>query len=300
MTLSEGNLNKQEERTFDMRVAVVLGVKDDGKYLQEYVTHYISIGVDKIIMFDNNEPDGEQPLDFLKGLEQHIILIDKRGNRSKSRQWGYYSEALIKFKHQFDWMMFFDDDEFLFLNKHKSIKSWLSMPVFKDVDVIHVNWKMMSDSNQLYYEDKPVTERFPIPTPDVQMFFPHNKWKVNNHVKSIVRCTNKPIFFSHPHICYTTIQELIAVNSSGRRVDPNSPFCDTDYTYAELRHYQFKSTEEFCQRRVGTERQTNNQRFDGSYSNPSWEIEYYFRYNQRTPEKEEVIAKYCKDNCIKI
>ena len=278
-----------------MKVAVVLGINNDSQYLREYVQHYLSIGVDTLIMFDNNDTDGDDPRPVLEEFKHNIILIDKRGDKSRNRQWSYYTEALIKYKREDDWMCFFDNDEFLFLNKHKSIKHWLSMPFFKDVDCIHVNWKMYGDNGWLYPAPELSTfEQFKHPCPlDLKAVYP---FPHNNHVKTIVHCTQKPIYFSHPHICYTTNGSLIAVNASGKRCDSNSPFCPYDFEYAELRHYQLRSTLEFCQKRLGR----GPMRFDGSIVNAKQEIEWYFMYNKRTPEKEELIKKYCKENNIRL
>ena len=278
-----------------MKVAVVVGIKQDYQYLEEYVNHYLSIGVDKIIMFDNNDACDEKPVYILDKYKDNIIYIDKRGDQSPSRQWTYYSEALCVYKRYFDWMCFFDNDEFLFLNKHKTIKQWLSMPFFKDVDCIHVNWKMYGDNGRLHPDFNMSTfEQFTNPCPlDHESVYPFPQ---NNHIKSIVHCTDKPIYFKHPHVCFSPFEELVAVNASGKRCDPNSPFCPYDYEYAELRHYQLRSTEEFCRKRLGRGRQ----RFDGSIVIPKQEIEWYFMYNEWTPEKQKLIEEYCKENDIKI
>ena len=283
-----------------MKVALVVAIKCDNIYLDEYISHYINLGFNKIIIVDNNEIDGEDPLPIISKYPNHTIYENRRGDHTPTRQWGYYNQMLIKYRSQFDFMCFFDDDEYLFLNNGlTSVNQWLSMPCFQTADVVAVNWKMYSDNNLVRYDPRPVTERFTELAFNRRM--DNSIFLTNDHIKTIVNCKSSHIlFFNHPHFAYAKYFEpFIAKNSRGLTIKSSFPFSHNDTTYAELRHYQFKSTEEFCQRRISTQRQTNNQRFDGSISSPDWEIEYYFKYNTPTKEKISFIKDYCKNNNIK-
>lgn len=274
------------------RVALCLATKCDNKYLKEYIAHHLSIGINKFILIDNNEPDAENPLDVLQEYLDYIIYIDKRGNHSLSRQWDFYTEVYNQYNEQFDWICFWDSDEYLFLNIHKTIQDWLSMECFKDVDVVAPNWKMYSDNNLLEYDDRPVIDRFTEPCPlDVRAGynFPHD-----NHIKSIIRCHGrKDIVFKHPHFAISVSGiPLKTANASGHIIRSNWPFCEYNFKHAELRHYQTKSTQEFCERRLSNVRNADLRRFDGTKINIQDEVHYYFMLNEYTDEKMNYIRKF--------
>ena len=279
-----------------MKVALAFAAKQDNNYLKEYVEHYLSIGINTIILIDNNEINGENPGDVLKDFTDRIVYLDRRGDHTETRQWDYYTRIYRDFNTDFDWICFFDSDEYLFLKEHKTIQDWLSMTCFDEVDVVAPNWKMYSDNNLIYYDNRPVIERFRAPCPiDIRAGynFPHN-----NHTKSIIHCRSRnDIVFRHPHFAEsTTNNSLVTVNSVGQEMHSGWPFCDYNFKYAELRHYQTKSTEEFCYRRLSPERNFCMRRFDSSEIDINKEIEYYFMLNEFSEEKMAFIKQFLSNN----
>ena len=69
-----------------MRVAIVCPIRMGQEYIRDYVEYHINLGFDNIILIDNNETDGPNPMDQLIGLEQYILYEDARGNHNKNRQ----------------------------------------------------------------------------------------------------------------------------------------------------------------------------------------------------------------------
>lgn len=267
---------------------VVVASNNDNQYIREYVEHYLSIGFDKVIIYDNNDIDGPCPLDALKGLEKHIIYTNIRGDKSKTRQPATYSDAYNKYNYYFEWLCFFDNDEYLFLNQDKSIKDYLSRDMFKDIDVIHVNWKIYGDNGRIHPDPNLSTfEQFPEPV-NLNTRTAYS-CPQNDHIKTIVHCTGKEIYFNHPHFCRSRNSEVIAVNESGIRIRNDWPWTPYSYNFAELRHYQLRSTEEFCFKRLGGR---GLQRFDGSPVKIKDEIQWYFSYNEYTEEKMAFIVEW--------
>lgn len=62
-----------------MKVALAFAAKQDNNYLKDYVEHYLSIGINTIILIDNNEINGENPGDVLKDFTDRIVYLDRRG-----------------------------------------------------------------------------------------------------------------------------------------------------------------------------------------------------------------------------
>lgn len=259
-----------------MKVGVVVGVRGSLHTIREWVEHYVNLGFDKVIIYDNNTDC--DVMEYLQGLEGHIICT--KGN---NRQLQTYNEAYRTYRNEFDWLAFFDDDEWLVLKKDRDIKSYLSRDIFRKADCLHINWKIYGDNGHLHPTGEPTFEQFPEPC-DLNV---RTTYKIpqNFHIKSIVRC-GKTIQFINPHFCIPN--SLICLNDKGDRVS-NGPFAEYDYELAELRHYQLRSTEEFCRKRLGGR---SDVMYDGIPIVVKNEIDWYFTYNERTPEKEELIKGY--------
>ena len=245
--------------------------------VREWVEHYISIGFDKVIISDNNDCD---VMDYLQGLEEHIIC--EVGNND---QLSTYNGLYGKYRGEFDWLAFFDDDEWLVLNKDKDIKEYLSRDCFKDADCIHINWKIYGDNGHLHPTGEPTFVQFPEPC-DFEVRTTY-RWPQNCHIKTILRC-GKNVLFNNPHFCMPA--DLVCVNNKGEKV-ANGPFANYNYELAELRHYQLRSTEEFCRKRLGGR---GDHMFDWYPITIKNEIEWYFTYNELTKEKLQLIQSYLR------
>ena len=135
--------------------------KRENKYAREFVVHYLKYGVDKIYLYDNNDIDDEKfeniLSDFIKNKSVEIINIrGKRGVQKESMNDCYKNHYT-----KYNWFLFYDMDEFIFLKGIKNIKFYLSQSCFKKCQVIHLNWVMHSDNNLLFYNNKSLKERFP-------------------------------------------------------------------------------------------------------------------------------------------
>ena len=264
------------------------------EYIRDYVEYHINLGFDNIILIDNNETDGPNPMDQLIGLEQYILYEDARGNHDKNRQTTLNTLMYQKYHKEFDWLFFSDDDEYYVLKQDKSIKEFLSRDIFNNADVIVSNWKIMTDNGLVYQDSRPVFDRFTEACP-VTMKMQYKCIPESYHIKSAVRCTRDDITFTHPHFP-TTNSILNTVNGSGEQVTPRYPFAVPNYDLIELRHYMYKTAEEFCKNRIGSERYYNQSRYDGVFVDTKNTIARFWCVNQYTPEKAKYIDKYCKDH----
>lgn len=278
-----------------MYVGVVMPIRECNEYLPEWVVHHLNIGFDRIILIDNNEIDGPNPLDVLQEYRNKITYVDIRGNHECGRQNNTNSLVYKQMHKAFDWLAFWDSDEFLFLNQDSSVKEWLSRHCFDNADVVAVNWRMMSDNNLIYKDSRPRIERFTEYCPDNCKTI-YNTVPQNWHIKSIVRCRRDDVWFSHPHFPRANTR-LLTYNAAGNPIPPMSPFTVPDYSLAELRHYQVLSTQEFCENRLtDSKRYVNGKRYDGISFDNSKEIAGYFKMCTWTPEKQAYIDNYCKEH----
>ena len=87
--------------------------------------------------------------------------------------------VIPEIKKKYNWLSFFDVDEFLELNeKYKTIKEFLKDDIFEKCKNIKINWLVYKNYNSLYYENKPLQERIKT--------FSYN-YIENIHIKSTVK-----------------------------------------------------------------------------------------------------------------
>lgn len=282
----------------EINAAVCVGVKGDPKIsrLREWCEHYMNLGFSKIYLYDNNEIDGPNPMSVLQGLEDYIDYTSIRGNHDRNRQWNSYTDCYIRNMHKHSHILFADDDEYLILNEDKSIKDYLSRPQFQDADCVHINWKVFN-SGDILFEDPniPLIQQYTQPIPFTLCNYPNIP--EDNHIKTIVHCTGKPIYFHHPHFATGYNCQLKCVNASGLPCRSEYPFVDSDYRLAALNHYQARSVDVFCYKRLGGR---GMKMFDDYTFVPKKEIERFFKYNYRTPEREQYIWEWCKSHNIQL
>ena len=99
--------------------------KNENLYARDFVEYYKLLGFDKIIIFDNNDLEGERFEDVL--LEyinaNFVTIIDIRGIEAAQLATDNY--CYQKNKDIFDWIAFFDFDEYLFINESKTINNYI-------------------------------------------------------------------------------------------------------------------------------------------------------------------------------
>jgi len=216
--------------------------RNENLYARELIEHYISLGVEKFYLGDHNLEDTEKLYDVLndfvdEGIVEIIDLIGK--SNYNNRQTDFY--AYVYGKHNFEckWMLFLDFDEFLFFSDKNTtkLKQFLSNEKFEKCDSIKINWLIYDDNDLVYYDDRPVVERFTRPLYNN----PHNIF-----VKSIVRGgIIEPIWIINgsPH---TPNRYKGNCDSLGVRHKRNTYISNYNYTISYKRHYTTKTIEEFA------------------------------------------------------
>ena len=216
--------------------------KKENLYASEFVNHYKKIGYDKVFIYDNNDIGDEKFKDVLNKqiLNNFVKIINYRGYRGKrqSPQFEAFIDCYEKNKNKYDWLSFFDFDEFLELNKHKNIKEYLNDKRFKKCSNIKINWLTFSDNNLLYYKNIPVQKRF---TKPIYHFYR------NRLIKSTVRGNLKFNYWRGMRNPHSSNNNLTACNSMGKIINPKK-YYSSHYSYelSYLKHYSTKTIEEYC------------------------------------------------------
>lgn len=267
-----------------MNIAIVALAKNEEFYIEEWLDYYRKLGVSKFYIFDNNEVGNNDLQELLKNVYD-VELIDIRGRTKLEEmdfQHGCYKFAYDKYSSQFDYIGFFDIDEFLYLCD-KTIPEWLNEHTeFADTDIIKFNWLIYGDNEQLKYEPKPVQERFTIPCHPLCCY--RHDFPESYHIKCLVKCGKKMIS-SNCHSFY--LENGICKATDGKITDMlSNVYTQPFFKYGYVKHYMTKSVEEFIQKKCITPS-------DAEYKHPrnadKW-IDLFFTINEDTNEKRKIIS----------
>lgn len=272
-----------------MKIALCCIGRMENRYAVEYVEHYKKIGVDKIFIYDNNHDNEEHFEDVLqeyidKGIVQIIDYRNKTNLHNEGNiQLQAYNHCYNSFGDDFDYMCFFDFDEFLTFVEPITIKEYLERG--KQFDMFLINWKIYTDNNLVRYEDKPIQERFTQPM-ELTKSIMYNNIPENFHVKTICR-TKKHISWAFtPHMPASV--GLTVCNGS---YEPCSAqvFQSINYEKAYLKHFTTKTIEEWMWKLSRGVPDRNKETFLQTYS-----INRFFKYNEQTEEKMKFITENYK------
>jgi hypothetical protein len=114
---------KKEKR---LKVCLCIIGKNENLYVKEFVNHYQNLGYNHIFIYDNNDINGESFSDILREEISNgfISIIDYKGYKGiqNSSQQEAYFDCYKRNKFHYDWLSFFDFDEFLELKIYKNIQ----------------------------------------------------------------------------------------------------------------------------------------------------------------------------------
>ena len=216
--------------------------KKENLYINEYINHYKKIGYSHIYLYDNNEIGDEKFEDIINEtlINTFVTIIDYRELKGKHnyRQIEAYKDCYEKYNKLYDWLSFFDLDEFLVFNKSYNLQRFFNDERFKNCENIKINWLVYTDNDLVYYENKPLMERFTTPA---------FKDKTNAEIKTTVRGNLGFNYWSSAGNSHTSGARIRNCNSIGKEIKYDAHLVDPPiYEIAYLKHYISKTIEEFC------------------------------------------------------
>ena len=289
--VSKYSYNKYEITNFKkispnnrIRCAIVATGKMENNYIREWVEYHKSIGIKKIFLFDNNDTDGEKFETVINDYisSEYVTIIDKRGLVPSSEyniQSSFYREGYKLASKDYNWIAIIDIDEFItFSNEIKNINDYLAQSCFDNYDCIRLNWKLYNDSNLIKVENN-----------DYNCLKRFTTWKSHPIGKSILR--SKLIDVANTIEGHGT-KNVISCDEEGNELQYEDRIAivnrNPHYKYAWINHYKTKTIEEFVSIRL--------KRQDINIPCRIYDIEPFFSYCERTPEKEklgkELLEKY--------
>lgn len=149
-----------------MRALAILGVKNEGAFLLEWLAHHRAVGFTDFLVFSNDCSDGSDAM--LDRLAQLGWLTHMRndGPMDKGPQWSLLKAAdRHPLRKAADWILFCDIDEFV--NIHVGDRTLPALlAALPQADAITLTWRMFGNAGVIGYEDRPVTETFTNAAPE--------------------------------------------------------------------------------------------------------------------------------------
>ena len=218
-----------------MKVALVCVAKWEDYYLEEWLDYNNKLGFDKIIMYQNDwRTDVERP------------FLEKREWDGKSVQFPIYN-SFLRTNTEYDWVVFFDCDEFLVLKKHDNVKDFIND--YKDkTNVIGLNWYIYGSLGILNRTSN-----------SLLTMFPNRNKNIDPHIKVIVNTKSNQTM-------------LLAHHTNNPSMDTNGKFFNGPFNpngpsdVAVINHYHNRTREDWmlrCKRgRVDCEIEHDQNRWD--------------------------------------
>lgn len=168
------------ELTFKHYSTVVLLIKDENRYLKEWIDWHRNLGFDHIYIYDNGvkEHVSEVVSDYPAEIQNMITVIDWSGHHEHIQQ-DAYNHFLGNYRTEVRWGLFIDSDEFVRFTDGKTTDVNTFLKSYEDYTEIWGYENEYNANGQEAYEDKPVRERFTQTTDVRDGYFWKNFVQVN-------------------------------------------------------------------------------------------------------------------------
>ena len=218
--------------------SVALIVKNESRYIREYILFYKATGADRIYLYDNDSTDNlmEEIEPFVKS---GFVVYQKWPGQVV--QCAAYRDVIRKTRHRTKWLALVDADEFLFSPKG-DMKPQLK--VFESYPGVCVDWRMFGPSGHDARPEGLIMDNYTTTIADEDNL-------LNRHVKSIVQPAKVFTMF-HPHFAIYkcreyAVDEKLNVIDNSNAFYPNNSRAFTSHNHSDIfriNHYYTKSLQD--------------------------------------------------------
>lgn len=221
------------------KVAVVLFVKDEYSDIAGWIAWYQAFGVDQLYIYDDYSTDGTFEIIQTAAKLYNIQILRTNPIEQPNFYWRQrdaYTQAVQLAKGKYDWIGFFDADEYVYLNHHDCFSDFLDQ--FPDADGVAINWCIYGNANK-------VTRPRGMP---VEIFLEHSDlfFGDNQQVKSFIRPDKMGTNYINPHQFDINFSKYVDVQ--GKIVEWRGPNKDVEWDGAKVMHYICRSMEQYVGR----------------------------------------------------
>ena len=241
---SRKTIDRSDRKAKDYYSVAVI-VKNEGRYLREFILFYLATGADRIYLYDNESTDDTMEV-LAPFIEKGQVVYRKWPGRAV--QAAAYRDAVRRTKKRTAWLAFIDADEFLFSPKGRMpevLKAYEAYPG------IGANWLMYGPNGHEKRPEGLVMDNYTATIKDYGQ-------PVNRHTKSIVRpkyflCMYNPHYAIYKGGRYAVSEDLENIdNYSSFSEQAGRVFTKFNHrTVFRVNHYSTRSLEDLrvkCER----------------------------------------------------
>ena len=218
----------------DDRIGLVLIVKNEERYIPEWIEYHKTVGISRFFIYDNESTDRTREV-----LQQYIDegSVVYTWCPGLKMQLHAYADALDRFRFEVKYMGFIDTDEFILPVIGSNVPDLVDK-IFseqKEAGGITVNWRIFGSDGVIRDDGKPVIGSFLHRAKD--SFWQHQ------HYKSICD-PRKTLYPLSPHR-FWYVDGKHSVNERGGQVDESYDMSgvNRECRYLQINHYYVKSRE---------------------------------------------------------
>ena len=243
-----------DKNLFLYDLSAVAIMKNEARYLKEWLDYHLLAGVKHFYIFDNDSTDNQAEV-----ARPYIEagLVDYFFVSGKAMQIPVYNEAVKKFKFFSRYMAFIDSDEFIFPKTNQSISEVVDEILSRNPNAsgVAIHWQIFGSNGQDKADySRGVLERFTRRgEKDFSDRFAFTRTKNSRSYKAYCEIGNnffKPItnprHIKEMHTHHADYFEgHYVVNENGMRLQPAMAVSPVNAKRIVLNHYIIKSREEF-------------------------------------------------------
>jgi len=212
------------------KVAICCIVKDENRYLHEWIEHHLKIGVSCFYVFDNGSkiPVADTLGDY---IEKGIVKVEPLAG--KGMQMVAHERCLANHGKECQWIAFIDADEFIV---PKTLTGNLPefMSAYEKFGGLGINWLVFGSNGHLERPEGLQTESYTRRTSKTHV--------VNNHIKTIVQPKYVKRVPLDPHH-FVFKKGKFSVNENFERL--TGPRVTHTSNKMQLNHYFLRSLEDY-------------------------------------------------------
>jgi hypothetical protein len=224
-----------------MKVAVCIEIKNENRYIKEWLDYHYKLGFDNVILYDNNDYNGEDVKEVINDYITNGFVIYESIKGKTNFQLPCYNACMNKYHKKFDWMLFLDCDEFLEFKDNINVHSYLSQEKFNNFEQILVNLENYGDCGLIYDDGDNVINRF---ASKIERTFKNTLLATKPFLKLTNFKRQFYVFNNYPN-CISLYNTTC--DATGNKIFPTRIlFGDNDECI--IRHYKTKTIKEYIER----------------------------------------------------
>lgn len=211
-------------------VALCCRIRDEGRYLDEFVQYYLAAGVDHFFFYEKLSLDNFRAV-LAKYIDQELVTLYESWPHvpvSPAAEEDCLRHSLGRFR----WVGFIDADEFVVIRDGRSIGEFLD--AYEDCPAVALHWHMFGSNGHRSRPTGPVIAEYT-----------RRESGPNVHVKCFVR-PEEVTGYRNPHSWYYRRMQFAVTEM--RRTVGGSISVPATAEHAWINHYHFKSDQDYFEK----------------------------------------------------